>query len=146
MEPSLSELDLEKLSLAIDYLDLPDKYWFDVGVHLPVESLSKFCGHHSRFQAICNDPIFWKRRMEKWYPEFNSLKLKGADYRASYQMAYVYELQQKAKEPRKEIENSYEFKENERKLKFIQTELEYHFGIQRSTMLAEQDELLAEKK
>lgn len=92
MESPISESDFEKLSLGLDYLNLPDEYWFDVAVYLPPSKLGTFCSQHSRFAAICSDPVFWKRRFEKWYPEVNLRGLKEAEYRAWYQTAYAGEL------------------------------------------------------
>lgn len=111
MESPISESDFEKLSLGLDYLNLPDEYWFDVAVYLPPSKVVTFCSQHSRFAAICSDPVFWKRRLEKWYPEVNLRGLKGAEYRAWYQTAYAGELAENGRKIFVDARNSDEIAE-----------------------------------
>jgi hypothetical protein len=138
--------DLDRLSLALEYLDLPDEKWFEIEVLVPQEGLARFCSQSRRFRNICSDPSFWRQRLEKWYPEVSLKGLTEDKYKACYQLAFADELDKKAANILEKAKEAPEVKAIQPKLRAIRTDLEYHHGSQREAMLKEKHDLIQQRK
>ena len=93
-------------SLPFDVLEL-------IALDLPLESLTKYCRSSKRFQRICENNNFWKRKLAKDYPDVNLEGIPEANYQSEYQRLYSTrailewqtELDNLDQSERKELEN-----------------------------------------
>jgi len=70
--------------VSVNYLELlPDELLMGILVHVDLEELLAFCLVSRRIHVICEDEVFWKRRIKE---EFGPAKKeKGKTYKQTYQ-------------------------------------------------------------
>lgn len=71
----------------IDYFyEIPKEVNEKSLLKLPYETIVKSCSTSKYFNRICNDPYFWKAKLEIDYPEEILPKLQDSQYRAQYEL------------------------------------------------------------
>jgi hypothetical protein len=61
-------------------MSLPIELYYRILANLDIADLNDICGSSSLFEQICADPLFWKDKLEREYPDIYAEVIDNIDY------------------------------------------------------------------
>jgi hypothetical protein len=85
ISPSFSKRNLALVEPPTDFSRIPIEVTQESALKLDYEDIINLCKTSTKYAKLCQNPYFWKRKIERDFPDETIPNLEGPQYRAFYE-------------------------------------------------------------